>query len=151
MHRLLHKATFPFELTNGNDGRGSKWFSSSKLRIQFEKQLRDLGHVRTPFDRKVIVRVTRHWAKRQREWDSSSVGRGNWKEIEDALVACGWFVDDGPKYIRETRYLQVPSVDGVPRITVEVFEAKQVKAKELKFVEADSVVTLRAYPQVEVD
>ena len=123
MHRLLHKATFPFELTNGNDGRGSKWFSSSKLRIQFEKQLRDLGHVRTPFDRKVIVRVTRHWAKRQREWDSSSVGRGNWKEIEDALVACGWFVDDGPKYIRETRYLQVPSVDCVPRTTVEVFEA----------------------------
>ena len=96
----------PFELTNGNDGRGSKWFSSAKLRTKFEKQLRQLGMVREPFTFPVIVTVTRILGPKQSLWDSSSIGRGNWKEIEDALVACGWFHDDGPKFITRTNYEQ---------------------------------------------
>ena len=32
--------TIQMPLTNGNDGRGNKWFSSSKLRKQFEAYLR---------------------------------------------------------------------------------------------------------------
>jgi len=96
----------PFELTNGNDGRGNKWFSSAKLRKQFEHDLKRLGLTREPFDVPVSVSVTRLLGPGQRLWDVSSIGRGNWKEIEDALVACGWFHDDGPKWITETRFYQ---------------------------------------------
>ena len=30
----------------------------------------------------------------------------NYKELEDALVAIGWFHDDSPKWITETRFYQ---------------------------------------------
>lgn len=97
----------PFELTNGNDGRGSKWFSSAKLRKKYESELRRLGFVREhPCFPGAVVTVTRILGPRQSLWDSSSIGRGNWKEIEDALVACGWFVDDGPKWIEATYFRQ---------------------------------------------
>lgn len=114
--------TFPIELTNGNDGRGSKWFKSSNIRKLFEFQFRKLGMERQPFDFPVRVSVTRILGKNQRLWDSSSIGRGNWKEIEDALVAIGWFHDDGPKWISETRFYQDASQrDNGPavRITIE--------------------------------
>ena len=101
---MNYQETFklPFELTNGNDGRGSKWFSSAKLRKKFEDDLRNLRMVRSPFLFPVKVHVVRVLGKGQREWDSSSILRGNYKEIEDALVACGWFHDDSPKFITET-------------------------------------------------
>jgi len=105
MTLLLHKI-LPFELTNGNDGRGSKWFSSAKLRKEFEKNLRLLGYERKPFATPVSVAVTRILGQGQRLWDSSSIGRGNYKELEDALVAIGWFHDDSPKWITETRFYQ---------------------------------------------
>ena len=122
--KLLHRAQLPIELTNGNDGRGNRWFSSAKVRDQVERQLRLLGHVRTPFEMPVIVRVTRVLGKRQQLWDASSIGRGNWEEIEDALVVLGWFVDDGPKYITEVQWRQVaPKERKSPSVIVEVFEA----------------------------
>lgn len=96
----------PFELTNGNDGRGSKWFSSAKIRKEFEKTMRARYLMRSPFMFPVKVQVVRVLKKGQRLWDTSSIGRGNWKEIEDALVACGWFTDDSPKYITETTFDQ---------------------------------------------
>jgi len=97
----------PIELTNGNDGRGSKWFSSANMRRKIEVKLRALGLVRKqPIDYRCINTVTRVLGKGQRLWDSSSIGRGNWKEIEDAMVACGWWVDDSPPYIAETRFKQ---------------------------------------------
>jgi len=105
MNLVLHKI-LPFELTNGNDGRGSKWFSSAKLRKEFEKNLRLLGYERKPFATPVHVAVTRILGQGQRLWDSSSIGRGNYKELEDALVAIGWFHDDSPKWITETRFFQ---------------------------------------------
>jgi hypothetical protein len=96
----------PFELTNGNDGRGSKWFSSAKLRKKFEADLRKMRMIRSPFLFPVTVHVVRVLGKGQRLWDTSSLGRGNWKEIEDALVACGWFHDDSPRYITMTTFDQ---------------------------------------------
>ena len=50
----------------------------------------------------VTVTVTRILGKGERLWDSSSILRGNYKEIEDALVAIGWFVDDSTEYIHTT-------------------------------------------------
>lgn len=108
---MKHEETvlLPFELTNGNDGRGSKWFSSDKVRKQIEADLRKLRMVRTPFLFPVTVHVVRILGPGQRLWDSSSIGRGNWKEIEDALVACGWFTDDSPKFITMTTFDQTAS------------------------------------------
>ena len=100
------KFHLPFELTNNNGGRSQKWFSSSILRKKFEKNLRLLGYVRTPFDHPVIVKVVRVLGPKQSLWDSSSIGRGNYKELEDAMVACGWFYDDSPKFIKQTLFDQ---------------------------------------------
>jgi hypothetical protein len=105
---LLHRAELPIELTNGNDGRGSKWFSSAKRRKQIEALLIATGHRRaTPFEGQVRLVVTRVMAKRQKAWDADSWQRGNLKELIDALVVIGWFVDDGPKWIQEIRFKQL--------------------------------------------
>lgn len=58
---------------------------------------------------------------RDRKWDTSSVLRGNYKEIEDALVAIGWFPNDTPQWITET----IPDQDDTqrdqgPAIVIEV-------------------------------
>lgn len=124
--KLLLSVELPIELTNGNDGRGSKWFSSAKLRDKIERDLRALGMTRKPFDVPVIVRVTRMCGRGQRLWDSSSIGRGSWKECEDALVVLGWFHDDGPKYIVETRFRQISQTVSKrvkPSVIVDVFTA----------------------------
>ena len=98
--------TLPIELTNGNMGRGSKWFSSAKIRKEYEAGLRLQGFSRSPFQFPVRVTVTRVLGKGQRLWDYSSGLRGNYKEIEDSLVAVGWFTDDSPKYITSTDFRQ---------------------------------------------
>ena len=113
----------PFQLTNGNDGRGSKWFNSAKARKAYESQLRLLGLTRKPFAGPVSVTVERVLGKGERLWDSSSVGRGSYKELEDALVACGFFVDDGPKWIVNTDFRQVvPEVRGGSGIRLTIKE-----------------------------
>ena len=122
---FIIREQLPFALTNGNDGRGSKWFSSAKGRKTYERELRRLDLVPAhPFEFPVIVHVTRILGPKQSLWDSSSIGRGNWKEIEDAMVAVGWFVDDGPKYIKETRFFQCATMrhEG-PSILLEIKKA----------------------------
>ena len=119
----LLDVTLPIELTNGNDGRGSRWFKSSNVRKKLETTLRTLGLVRKPFDRQVRLTVIRIVGKGQRLWDASSVGRGNWKELEDAMVVCGWFHDDGPKWISEVRFYQDDTQRHVgPAVRVVVYE-----------------------------
>ena len=112
------KIILPFKLTNGNTGRGNAWYMSANFRNKAEKKLRQLGYVRHPFPCRVSVTVTRILGKGERLWDSSSVLRGNYKEIEDALVACGWFVDDSMQYIAltigrqdETRRKEGPAIE----------------------------------------
>ena len=122
---LIETIYLPFELTNGNDGRGSKWFSSAKIRKQFEASLRQLGITASePFAFPVNITVTRILGPKQSLWDSSSIGRGNWKEIEDAMVAVGWFVDDGPKYIKRTTFEQDATQRAVgPLVRVDIYSA----------------------------
>ena len=94
-------------MTNGNDGRGSKWFSSAKLRNDIEGTLRTLGHARrVPFDHPVKLRFTRVLGARQSLWDADSWQRGNLKEIVDSLVALNWLKDDGPDYVTEVTFCQ---------------------------------------------
>jgi hypothetical protein len=92
----------PFKLTNGNNGRGNAWYMSASFRKDAERKLRQIGFTRAPFPCRVSVTVTRILGKGERFWDSSSVLRGNYKEIEDALVACGWFTDDSIEHIALT-------------------------------------------------
>ena len=101
---VLHSVILPVELTNGNDGRGSKWFSSAKARKAIEATLH--GHRRTPFTGPVHLTLTRILGAGQRLWDHDSIGRGNAKELVDSLVALGWFFDDKPKWIFGVDYRQ---------------------------------------------
>lgn len=120
-HAILDYALLPIELTNGNDGRGSKWFSSAKVRRDIEAVLRCSYATRTqPHTPGVTLTITRIVGPKQRLWDSDSIGRGNAKELIDALVACGWFVDDGPRWIAETRYRQKVDRENGPATEITV-------------------------------
>ena len=78
MNTLL-KEILHFDLTNGNEGRSKSWYKSAAVRKQFERNLILYGFRRKPFEKKVIVKVTRILGKGQRLWDSSSVLRGSYK------------------------------------------------------------------------
>jgi len=125
---LLMREILPVELTNGNEGRTKHFGQSASRRKKYEKQLCQLGLVREPFPCCVDVVVTRILGPRQQLMDSTSLGRGNWKEIEDALVACGWFVDDSPKHIRHTLFRQdALRRDIGPATMIEVFKAGAIR------------------------
>jgi len=98
----LLDVTLPIEINNRNKGQGHHWISTHKTRQEMERTLCLLGMKRQPFDVPVRVVATRILGKGQKLWDSSSILRGSYKQLEDALVACGWFHDDSPKYITET-------------------------------------------------
>ena len=121
----LWSIQLPFTLTNGNDGRGKAFWKSSNDRKRFESDLRLMGLVRKPFTMPVFLRVTRLLGSRQKLWDFSSGFRGNWKELEDAMVSCGWFFDDGPACIRGLVFEQRAATQKnlKPAVLVEVFDA----------------------------
>lgn len=96
---ILRTIELPIELTNNNTGRTQHFGRSASQRKKYERIIRSKFGQQSPFGSKVDVVVQRVLAARQRLWDSSSVVRGNWKEIEDALVACGFLHDDGPDYV----------------------------------------------------
>lgn len=128
---LLLRETIPIALTNGNEGRTKHFGASAARRKKYERQLRQLGFVREPFTCQVDVVVTRILGPRQQLMDSTSLGRGNYKELEDALVACGWFVDDSPEFIRYTLFRQDSTRrDLGPATMIEVFEAGAIKIWE---------------------
>ena len=152
METAILTEVLPIELTNGNDGRGGKWFKTAKVRKVLESKLRRWGLVREPFDHPVTIRLTRVLGRGQRLWDADSVGRGNSKELIDAMVACGWFTDDSPKYIAHCDFRQDPSQrENGPAVLFEVFHVAtstqemsgqgQTEPVELStdFTDADSV------------
>ena len=97
---LIAKVTLPIVLTNNNTGRTQHFGRSANQRKKYERIIRGLFGQQKPFDVPVQIVVIRVLGKNQRLWDYSSVLRGNWKEIEDALVACGFLHDDGPDYVK---------------------------------------------------
>jgi hypothetical protein len=96
---ILRTIELPIELTNNNTGRTQHFGRSASQRKKYERIIRAKFGQQVPFSSKVEIVVQRVLAARQRLWDFSSVLRGNWKEIEDALVACGFVHDDGPQYV----------------------------------------------------
>ena len=118
----IYTEILPIELTNGNDGQGGRWFKSANVRKKLEATLRWRRCARVPFAFPVEVRVTRILGKNQRMWDSSSVLRGNYKQLEDALVVLGWFHDDSTKYITHTAGFQdATQRDLGPAVKIEIF------------------------------
>ena len=127
---MLHLARLPIVLTNGNDGRNKRWFSSAKIRTQIEYMLRLNGHfLPEPFNEPIVLRITRVLARAQKLWDSDSIGRGSAKELVDSLVACNWFRDDSAAYITETRFAQfIPLVrEKMGSTIVEVLRVEQIQ------------------------
>ena len=102
----LFRKRLPIELTNGNDGRQKTWYLPASRRKKYESILLTMRLRRDPFPVPVVVTVVRILGKGQKFWDSSSGLRGNYKEIEDALVAVGWFREDSFEWIKETRFRQ---------------------------------------------
>jgi hypothetical protein len=113
---LLKQIDLPIELTNNNTGRTQHFGRSASQRKKYERIIRSLFPKQKPFDCEVDIVVVRVLGKRQRLWDASSILRGNWKEIEDALVACRFLEDDGPDYVRAVLGTQ----DRLTRLTQEI-------------------------------
>lgn len=110
---VLDSILLPIKLTNANDGQTKSWYKSANNRKRYERLLRFIHTQRKastvrsrPYPFPVVVRVTRILARGERLWDSSSILRGSYKQLEDTLVALKWFHDDSPKWITQTIALQ---------------------------------------------
>ena len=119
--KLLIAINLPIDLTNDNNGQGHGWRRTAERRNSIESEIRAAGHVRAPFEFKVRLIVIRVLGKRQKLWDDDSVLRGSAKQLIDSLVACGWFVDDKPKWLKVDQEQQVPKVRGKPSVTIQVY------------------------------
>lgn len=126
MRELVSTEWLRIKLTNHNDGRTRSFHASHTERKDLGVWIRAKHGKRTPFAFPVRLEVTRILGPREQLWDFSSCGRGNWKEIEDALVANGWFIDDGPKYITGVEFLQDSTKrDSGPSIKIDVFKTAE--------------------------
>lgn len=96
---LIKKITLPIKLTNNNDGQTRHFGMSANQRKKYAKIIRAKFGQQQPFKERVLILVVRVLGKGQRLWDQSSVLRGNWKQIEDSLVECGFMQDDGPEFV----------------------------------------------------
>lgn len=103
---FIETIPLPVELTNRNAGQGHHWGATAASRKKIEDILRKRFLTRSPFLHPVKIEITRILGKGQRLWDNDSIGRGNSKQLVDALVSCGWFSDDSPKFITECDYRQ---------------------------------------------
>ena len=121
---LLLSEAFPIKLLNGNNGQTKHWSTANKFRKQYESEILAMGTYRKPFDVRVRIRITRILGKGERMWDEDSIGRGSAKQFIDAMVACGFFHDDGPKWIAGVEYRQSDgSRANGPCIILDVFSA----------------------------
>ncbi|MCP4165665.1 MAG: hypothetical protein GY759_07200 [Chloroflexi bacterium] len=93
--------TLPVDLKTQNTGRGNRWFNSAKIRKQYEDSLAD--YRREPLEYPVRLEYTRILGAKQRAWDADNVALAN-KQLQDSLVALGWFHDDSPKWIPVISY-----------------------------------------------
>lgn len=117
--------TFPLQLVNDNTGRTQHWSKADKRKRLYEGVIRVVGGKRKPFSSPVALRLTRILGPRERLWDADSIGRGSAKELIDSLVACGWLVDDGPKWVTSVEYRQEIDRGNGPAVRVEFREVSK--------------------------
>jgi hypothetical protein len=116
-------ARIPFDMSNSNDGQGHAWYRTAAVRKAISDQLARQGMQRETFQFPVRLRVTRILGPRQRLWDSDSILRGSYKQLQDTLVDAGWFHDDSPKYITEVLGKQdKDNRSEGPAVLIEVFK-----------------------------
>lgn len=105
--KLIETVCVPMVLTNSNDGQGHGWYRTDQQKKKCLKILEDNWLAdRTPFDHCVGLKIIRVLGPKQRLWDFDSIGRGNAKQLIDAMVELGWFHDDKPEHIRPVHYDQ---------------------------------------------
>lgn len=132
----------PMKLKNNNQGQGRHWSGSHKERRTATEAVAD-ARVWTPAtkesgvyqrlsdwtraiqfgkDEKLGLVVWRILGKRERLWDADSVLRGNYKQIQDALIEAGLAEDDSPKYIEWVLGRQDDSIrDQGPKVLIDVY------------------------------
>lgn len=119
---LLLDITLPIELVNRNDGQGHSLWRTVADKKRFMEELSN--HTRTPFRYSTFVAVTRILGKRQQLWDYDSGLRGSWKQLQDAMVDCGWWHDDGPAHITGIIFRQAANQRFVgPATRVQVWQS----------------------------
>lgn len=109
------------KLKNANNGQSKHWSGSHKERKLFQEVLASAEVVTKDGVEPLSGWLkSRHWdagdkaglvvwrvlGKRERLWDSDSVLRGNYKQLQDSLVEVGVFEDDNPDYIEWVLGLQ---------------------------------------------
>lgn len=119
----IYVATIPFDLSNNNDGQGRAWYRTAAVKKAITDQLARQEMHREPFEFPVRVVLTRILGPKQKLFDADSVLRGSSKQLFDALVDAGWFVDDGPKYITKVdgRQDKTKRSEG-PAVLIEIFK-----------------------------
>lgn len=132
-YKFIYALKIDLPLTNGNTGRGNQWYASAKERKKFEALLREITTPDPdtffdylddlPFEFPVGLRITRVLGRKQRLWDADSIGRGNSKELVDAIVAVGFLHDDSAAYVKHVEYQQIAQTPRpkFPYILVEFF------------------------------
>jgi len=103
---MTYTLVLPIELTNGNEGRKKHWGSAARRRKQYEATIGLLYGRPKLIASPVKLTITRVLGKGQRLFDRDSLGRGNAKEIIDAIVAVGILPDDGPRHLLGVEYRQ---------------------------------------------
>lgn len=109
----------PMKLKNNNQGQGHHWSGSHKERRTASEAVSNATFGYTMSDHTKISYKLSEWLSgpnyvsgsklglvvwrvlgpRERLWDADSVLRGNYKQIQDALIEAGLAEDDSPKYI----------------------------------------------------
>ena len=138
MNELVATEFLKVKLTNNNNGQSKHWSKSARDRNEFELELRAYCGTRKPYPFPVRLVVTRVLGAGESLWDYSSIGRGNWKQIEDSLVACGWFVDDGPKFITGILFEQnAKDRKSGPGIRIEIYKTADTFTSTKRRVKAN--------------
>lgn len=98
--------TLPVRLTNDNNGQKRHWGRSARRRTELGLQIKAWFPLLKPIPFPVRVSVIRVLGKGDRLWDEDSIGRGNAKQLIDALRKAGMFVNDDPRWIVSVPYSQ---------------------------------------------
>lgn len=125
MGELLLSIRIPVKLVNVNRGYGSNWFAPAQKRKQYERLLRRHGFTRLrPFRWPVSLVVTRILGSGERAWDYANIPYSSYKQLQDALVACGYFHDDSTDWIRDVQFRQDDSQRELgPAVQIDVHTA----------------------------